>query len=602
MADLNPFPTIPDLKDGDWIDLDELGDNALRTYVKYPGIAVGRHVIWPNWLGCGALGETADHINARVDVTEGGGYTVERGMPVDIPSYVLAMLNQGWAFLSYSVANINDPNIRGPESRRKFCYVGKRPARLETLPVAQIKESHGLALDPDAIGNAGATAVVPPYGAMSVGDRVTFTWQGYYAGTPEFPHSETIILTAEHLGQPLKFMVPQIEVIIIEGGHADVSYSIRYANGVGDPGESERQTLRIEKPDSVRLPAIEINDYSGGPINPGYYPDGLTLRIDPSYAGIQQGDWLIVYWTGSRADRSVIKSLRIDRSILDRGLIELHVESQWLLANNGARVALSYQYARAGTAESSESLSLDISKPLNLPAPSVENATASGALRGDLLADIYGAYVNVPSEAETGSGKVEMHWFGHPNSGQHIAPSPVGGTGRRYFIPHTAIAANMSDSESARFTVFYRVTQPGQEKGEDSIKFNLLIKPLPKERYPDTQCSQAKGTETLRLVNVPAAGAELTVGRWPFKAVGQLLKIVARGTKAAGGGSTSIIVRNALPVTPAEFISDPIKANLPKSFLQTLRLNENFTLEASVSFDGGETYWPFKDGNLKLTT
>ena len=49
------------------------------------------------------------------------------------------------------------------------------------------------------------------------------------------------------------------------------------------------------------------------------------------------------------------------------------------------------------------------------------------------------------------------------------------------------------------------------------------------------------------------------------------------------------------------FNSDPIKALLSRSFLQTLRLNEYFTLETSVSFDGGETYWPFKDGNLKLT-
>ena len=600
MAELNPFPTIRDLKDGDWIDLDELGDKPLRTYIKYPGIAVGQDVVWSNWRGCGAQGETADCIDARVDVTVGGGYTDEYGMPVDIPNCVLVDMNQGWAFFSYAVANINDPTKRGPESRRKFCYVGKRPSRLETLPVAHIKESHGLALDPEAVDFVGATAVVPPYGAMSVGDKVTFTWQGYYAGEPETPHRETIELKAEHLGQPLKFMVPEIEVITIEGEHADISYSIQYANGVGDPGESERQTLRIEKPDSVRLPEIEINNYAGGPINPGNYPNGLTLRIEPSYAGIQHGDWVIVYWTGSQVDKSVIKALRIDRSILDRGVIELHLGPQWLLANNGARVALSYQYARAGVAESGESLSLDISKPLNLPAPSVENATPAGVLRGDLLADVNGAYVNVPPEAETGSGKVEMHWFGHPDNGRYIASSPVGGSDRRYFIPRTAIAANMSESETARFPVFYRVTQPGQERGEDSIEFNLLIKPLPVTRYPTPQCTQAQGTSTLSLARVPATGAELTVAEWPFMAEGQLMKIVARGVKSAGGGPTSITVRNALPVTQGEFNSKTIKATLLRGFLLALKLNEYFTLEASVSFDGGKTYWPFKDGNLKL--
>ncbi|MNR19810.1 hypothetical protein D3C85_1366220 [compost metagenome] len=158
----------------------------------------------------------------------------------------------------------------------------------------------------------------------------------------------------------------------------------------------------------------------------------------------------------------------------------------------------------------------------------------------------------------------------------------------------------MSESETARFPVFYRVTQPGQERGEDSIEFNLLIKPLPVTRYPTPQCTQAQGTSTLSLARVPATGAELTVAEWPFMAEGQLMKIVARGVKSAGGGPTSITVRNALPVTQSEFNSKTIKATLLRSFLLTLKLNEYFTLEASVSFDGGNTYWPFKDGNLRL--
>ena len=597
MAQSNPLPDIPDLKDDDWVDLDELGGQALRTYIKYPGITVDEDVIGPRWIGCGALGETADYVTSRIDVTVSGGYTAARGMPVDISNALLRQLDQGIALFSYSSSKNSDPDNRGPESLRRLCRIGRPSVRLETLPVAQIKESHGLALDPDAVGAVGASAVVPSYAAMSVGDKVTFTWQGFFEGFPDTPISRTLELKAEHIGWPLTFTVPQDQVLFNDS--ADIGYSIQYADGTGERGESERQTLLIRKPAVARLPAPQILNHSDGPINPGLFPNGLILRIQPSYADIQQGDRVLVYGNANRADRSLLSALRVDRSILDRGLIESHIPQQWLLDNSNTRVTFTYQYARAGSALSSESLALDISKPLDLPAPIVEDAVADGDLRGSLPADVSGAYVNVPAQAEIGSGKVEMHWFGHAAGGRHIAPNPVGGAGRRFFIPATAIAANMSATQ--RFQVFYRVTPPGQTASEDSVAFNLRIVPLPASRYPDTQCTQAQGTSTLSLARVPAAGADLTVAQWPFMAAGQLLKIVARGVRASGGGSTSITVRNALPVTQAEFNSKRVTAVLARTFLASLRLNENFTLEASVSFDGGETYWPFKDGNLKLS-
>lgn len=597
MTDLNPLPTIPDLKEGDWVDLDELGGQALRTYVKFPGITVDHHVLWPRWIGCGALGETVDFVASRVDVTTSAGYTPALGMPVDIPNAMLVRLDQGLAFYSYSVSTLKDPDNRGPESLRRFCFVGERPVRLETLPVVQIRESHELALDPAAVGSGGAQAVVAPYAAMSVDDVITFTWQGYYLGDPEPPVVRTLKLTGEHLGQPITFSVPQSEMDFSDS--AEVSYSILYANGAGARGESERQTFEIKRPVAARLPALQINNHTGGPINPGAFPNGLTVRIQPSYADIRQGDRVLVYGTASRADRSIVTSLRVDRSVLDRGLVELHIPRQWLLNNVSSTVTLSWQYARAGNALSSQPLTLDISKPLYLPAPIVEGATADGDLSGYLQPDLAGAYVVVPADAEIGTGKVEMHWFGHPNGGQYVAPSPVGGTGQRFFIPATAIAANMSDTR--RFEVFYRVTPPGQAAAEDSSRFSLRIVPLPITRYPDTQCTQAQGSSMLSLAQVPFGGANLRVAQWPFMAVGQLLKIVARGVRGSGG-PTSIVVRDSLPVTQTEFNNKRVDAVLQRNFLQSLKINENFSLEASVSFDGGETYWPFRDTNLKLVT
>lgn len=597
MEDVNPAPDIadPSMTDG-VIDLDQLGDRPLLTYIKYPGIALN-DVLWPNWRGCGAQGEVEDFSNSRLDVTEAGGYTPALGMPASIPNARLKGLNQGWAFYSYALGTPGDPNTRGPESLRVFCYVGKRAGndKDSLLPVVQIKESHQLALDPATVGAAGASAIVAPYQAMSVGDKVIFTWQGYFGGVPEPAYSEPLMLKSEHLGQPLKFTVPRIQIIGNPGGYAEISYSIEYA-GTDLKSDSEKQTIQIAKPGSALLPELAIKDYTGGPLDPARYPDGLMLQVKPVYTGIEEGDWVLVYWTGTESAKSITKALRVDRSILDSGVIELLIEPRWLAASAGGRVTVSFQYARKGSAESGEPLQLDISKPLHLPAPIVENVTPNGENRGDLQANTNGAYVNVPAEAETGSGKIEVHWEGNPKGGRGVISTPVGGTGRRFHIPPSLMAANMSDEESARFRVYYSVTPPGV----NSTAFNLLIRPLPRSQYPDTQCTQANGTTTLSLQRVPTTGADLTIGPWPFIAVGQLLTIEVSGINNAGG-PVPLTVRNKVAVTLDEFNKRKIEEKLSRSYLLSLKLNEKFTIRASVSFDAGDTYVPFNDMFLTLT-
>jgi hypothetical protein len=594
---------IEDLQPGDWIDLDQLGNNPLRTYIKYDGVAID-DVLWPNWRGCGEQGEVADHSNSRVDVTYAGGYTPQLGMPVLVPNDLLKQLNQGWAFYSYAIGLPGDPNVRGPESLRQFCYVGKRATKSTRLPVAQIQQSHDLALDPDAVSSAGAIAVVPPYRAMSVADKVIFTWQGYFQGTPEPAYRETKVLKAEDLGQPLTFTVPYTEVIGIEGEHADIKYRVEYADGAGLSSDSDQQTLQIVAPVSSPLPAITIKDHTGGPINPGHYPDGLVLQVKPVYAGIQEGDWGLVYWNGSDKTKSVIKSQRVDRSTLDSGLIEFLIEARWLKDNSNAQVTVSYQFAREGAAQSADPLQVDISKPLYLPAPIVEGATPEGENNGRLEASTSGAYVSIPESAEVGSGKVELHWQGHPNGGRHIALTPVGGNDKRYFIPASAIAANMSTLEKARFPVFYRVFPPGDATGEDSAYFNLHITPLPATRYPFTTSIQIVDNK-MSLFSVPIGGADLDIhssppsDAWPFMAQGQLLTMEVTGV-TQGGGDTSHFVRNAAPVTAVEFQNKKITVKLPKDFLRTLKINEPFTLKARVSFDGGETYIQFRNSTPTL--
>ncbi|MDN4548035.1 hypothetical protein [Pseudomonas sp. C32] len=594
MAELNPRPDIPELQPGDWIDLDKLGDGPLLTYIKYPSIAID-DALWPNWRGCGASGEVADHSTARVNVSIEGGYTPALGMPVYVPNDVLKKLDQGVAFYSYAVGDPLDPNIKGPESLRVFCYVGKRAQQSANVPVAQIKESHELALDPDDVSED-VTAVVPPYRAMSVGDKVTFKWQGYLQGVPQPEYSKFKVIKAEHLGQPLTFTVDLIEIIGIPGGYAEISYRIEYAGGAGQASDSDVQRIDIVKPESAPLPPITFEGYTGDPINPGTYPNGLTLQVKPVYTDIQEGDWVLVYWTGSERAKSVIKALRVDRSTLDSGLIEFLIEPQWLVANSNGQVQVTYQFARGGVARTAESLPLDIKKSLHLPPPIVKDATAD-SVGGYLEANTSGVYVKVPDDAETGGGAVEMHWYGHENGGRHIALTP--GPDQWFFIPPSAIAANMSTLEQKRFPVFYRVVTDGV----DSTPFHLLVTPLPASRYPLTKCRQVRDGK-LSLFEVHFNGADLEIDSlpfyaWPFMAEGQLLTMEITGVNKAGQ-DVRVFARDALPVTPAEFFNKKVDAKLPKDFLEDLELNEKFTMKARVSFDGGQTYTPFRDSDPTL--
>ncbi|WP_030131407.1 hypothetical protein [Pseudomonas sp. QTF5] len=600
-------PTIPGAKhgewDGQWIDLLELGSANLLTYIKYDSIAVG-DVLWPNWRGCSAEGEAQDHAQARVDVTEEDGYTPELGMPVEIPNERLISLDQGWIFYSYAVADGEDPNDRGPESARIFCYVGERRTATQQLPVPQIRESHDLRLAIDAITSAGATGVVPPYQAMSVGDEVTFTWQGYYQGLPEPPwiSPKRSIETAD-IGHPLVFMIPEADVLFSDS--AEISYKVEYVGDLGQDSVSEPQMIEvIEHDDAMLLPAIKIKGHDGGPLNPADFLDGLTLQVEPVYPGIQIGDGVLLYWGEGNQPPGVIKYAKADRSTIDSGVLELHLEHKWLMPYVGKVITASFQYARGGAGQSGQPLALTVKRPLHLPMPHVVDAKAEQTGNAWWLANTSGAYVEIPDDAQIDGAQVEVHWYGHQVNGRHIAPSPVAGYERRYFIPSTAIAANMSSDDSKRFPVFYRVTLP-DESPEDSARLNLRIEPLDSDRYPAVQCRQ--GTSTVRLRDV-TNGADLylessqpAIPVWPFMAKDQLLTISATGVAHGSGEAVATTVRNAMKVTSDEFILKKIEEILNYSFLNGLKRDQQFSLISKVSFDGGETYQSFKSTYLTLT-
>jgi len=591
---MNPFPRpfIPLLQGTDTIDLGEL-DGVLETYIKYPGIALGDWV-YPVWRGCGADGQAHDLVEPAVEVSEDNGYSEANGLPVSIPRELLLALDQGWLLYSYSVAP--QGGAIAPESLRQFCHVGVR-----TPPVAQMRDAHDLVLDPDNVTGSFALAVVPPYGAMRPGDKVILTFIGYWEGEEEDRWTQDKPVTRADIGKPLAWQVPKGNVSFIEGGYAEVLYHIEYVSGERSL-DSPVQIFQIGPETSPRQPAPWVDGHEGEDnLDPGVFPDGLYLHV-PAWPGMSDGDWLLLHWVGGRPDGSVIKSVRMDASLVDTGVVEIWIEPEWLLANVGGDVRVFHQFARAGRSLSSETLSLGIRQPLDLLPPVVDKATAeggSGENKGvlDAALAVSGVYVDVPSGVPLGPDDLlEVHWAGHPAGGQHVATTPANADNpRRFRVPSTAVAANIG-GEAKRFDVFYRLS-PGGGAPQKSVPFHLRIEPFPVDRYPNVECLQAN-TE-LSLSKVPESGADLRLRNWYYMAEGQLLIIEARGVNDQNQ-QRDLIVRDAAPVTADEFAAREITAKLSKEYLASLQLGQSFLLEARVSYDGGETWIEFRDTNLKL--
>lgn len=590
MDTVNAPPSIPDMKDVRWIDLVALGTSPLSTYIKYEGITEG-DMIFPNWRGCMADGTVIDYANSPVLVVE-TDLTPEGAMPVSVPNDLVQSLDQGWAFYSYAVSAAGSEPL-GPESKRLFIYIGERHMQ---LPVAQIKESHGLAIDAINVAGAPATVVVVPYQAMAAGDTVKVIWQGFYDDAPEDPWSEEIQVVDNQVGQPLIFSLPRSEIIGIPGGYADLSYSIEYAVPSGtNPTTSEVQRFQITESNIPLLPPLEIAGYSEGPLDPEQYPEGIKLQVIPLYDDIQAADDVLFYWTSPDPSRSHVYWLRVDPSTQDSQVLECHVPQAVLLENVGQQVNISYQYARKRNALRNTFLSLDIIKSQPLPAPIVMGASAESDNQGFITAfnAVEGVYINVPEEVVIDGQAVNMHWQGNTHSGAVVITAPVSGNAKRFYVPKEYIAANMG-GEVKRFPVFYTLKK-GEEPALKSVEFALRIKALELSQYPSVQCNGLQGNKELSLASLTAQGARVYSSHWAFMAKDQLLSISVTGvTPGPLTGDVSLVLRDKGPVTQDEVTAKEVFNHVPMDFLKTLKIGEHMSVNFFVSFDGGQTTYPFQ--------
>ncbi|CAG8865336.1 hypothetical protein PS627_01240 [Pseudomonas fluorescens] len=583
------IPSIPApfLTPANEVDVDILGAQDLPVYVNYDGIQEG-DTLRPVWRGADPQGEPFDALGSVVRVVDPDP---DLGVLVTITNSEVVDARGGHAFLSY-IVNGNDEQ----ESFRRFCFVGVRPQG-EALPVVQVIESHDQAIVLADLGGNGARVVVAPYTAMQAGDEVTLVFQGYDDFGYKLPVKQyPLQVTDQATGKPLQWLVPKSQFSSIENGRAELHYRLKL-KGQTDEVLAPVQTFSVPAtapslPDP--LPVVKIDDYAGGPLDPGMFPAGMTLRLaTPGLAS--SGDHVLLHWLGADLDNRYSQSLRLDTSCVPGSELVFKLDHQAVVNSAGDDITVFYQIAREGWALSADRLRFAVDMPRTLPLLSVRNAAGEGTGKGVVEA-LYltreGAYVTVPASADVRPGEsLRVHWEGHANGGRHVAEQPVAGETHRFQIPPSAIAANMEQvagEDEKRFAIRYEVVTA--QGGIFSAPYNLRILPIAVSDYQPPNCLEATAG-SLSVASLGARDATLEVASWAFMALGQLVTLSVAGVDGNGNATTEHLL-TAAPVTQAQLDAGKVVQPIPNTFIKSLKVGTSMSMNLNLSFDGGDTTFP----------
>ncbi|MFK0094918.1 hypothetical protein [Pseudomonas sp. NPDC090592] len=581
------------------MDLDKLGSENLKTYIEYPGMALGDE-LWPRFFGRGASGEVNDRdpTPITVDVLQPDGTFL-----LEIDNRLLIELDGGVAFYSYAKTifpkRASAPRYVEETSTRLFFYINKPVEADKLLPVPHFMNSDGLVIDLERLPGDGQV-ITTHYPFMTVGDKVVLSWKDEYAFTDRF----TKDIKTEDLGSPLVWRIDS-SILLLAGGWCELGYTIEYAGGGRSESPVQRFTI-VDGPDEQlpSLPAPQIPGHSGERLDPNQYGDGLPVEVDDY--GVQYGDELLLTASGKQVSRT---ALRVDRSIVDSGRLRFVVPAEWLQNHVGEAVKLTWQWARAGGAADSAPLELVLRKPLDLKVSFVEGATpkdpdpeeevdpemvAFGFMFPDRLK--LGAYALVPLESETNGGKITMHWEGFGSTGCYQTDKPIIGNNLKFQIPATAVPANFGK----RVKVFYTV-KDDDDAEQRSPAYGLRIEQLDSTSFEAVQCPAfPSGTISLSAVD-GAVEFKLSSRSWHFFAVGQIVHVYVTGKERPGEEPLpDQVIRERLPVSEDEWFNDELKMNLGKAYLQKLELYMLFDVCVEVSFDDGANFVQGATAHLKL--
>ena len=580
-----PRPTVPGLDPYGVLNIEELNQQALRTYCQATTQAA-QMWLHPLWRGTTSSGKALDIRPTPLYLLQG-----DETMLVEISFSTLTALDQGHAVFSYTVQPDQESAHDHDESDRVNILIGQRHFPGAGLNVASIKEAHELQFDHSDITDKGAMAMVPPWQAMHAGDHLTLIWSSFSADGGAIPELNLYREVFEpDVGLPMAFLIDYAYIAWASQGRGLLSYVVEYVGG--GKTVSPVQTFTLLPAPADRLPALRILGHDGGTIDPGLVGEGLTFSIQ-AYAQLQEGDSLIISAEDPANNLAeFITAIRLDRSSVDSGLLNVSVLGDWLEDYLDRRISLRYHLCRPGLCLAGDPLTLSVRATMTLPAPVVDGASGAGEGEGEFKAwdTADGIRIRVPSRAVYPAGaQVRMHWEGFAGTGSQIVSESDGGRPPTFVVSPSVVAPNIGKVVK----VFYRVTAEG-DAPRDSEVFNVRVLPIPAYGYPTLQCPDARNGE-LHVSGLPSLGARLTLAVWPLIALEQRVTITAIGTLRSGLTTSEEIYSRSVTSMTA-----PVSTYMDRTWLTTLAPNKDLELTVTVTADAGETKITFPRIYLKI--
>ncbi|AHG43537.1 hypothetical protein N018_09695 [Pseudomonas syringae CC1557] len=450
-----------------------------------------------------------------------------------------------------------------------------------------------------------------PKSALQFDLEVTFPLWG---GSNPVPGStETVVLMWDDsevdqrvLSTPIdvKELFAHVPVSKLTEGSHKLLYKVIFPNG-NENTSTPSFTVTIDKSPPMlagsKDPLAFPSDLIGNRVTARYleaHGNKVPATV-PTYDQPKPGDTLFLYWETSPTGSSLAGEKTLTEADMS---LDVEFDGDMIVdSGDGVRYA---SYEVQDRAENISVLSRTVSltvdaQPVPLVSPSVERSVPAGGGTGTLdpLSVTSGAFVVVPKEIDLQPTEVlTVYWTGFVLSASHETSTPVIKGEYRYAIPASAIPGNIGTDRPVQ--VYYTVTR-AQGKVETSAIYLLTIQPIADTRFPKLVCKQTTGINPVRLKlsSVPS-GADFSITPWVYIKAGQLMKMWAEGVDK-NGGDLYFDVFAKRPLTPGEEGSG-VSAVLARSFLEQLKVNEQFWVDIEVSFDEGKSYLDFRRENVLL--
>ncbi|MFV3292590.1 hypothetical protein ACNFBR_28175 [Pseudomonas sp. NY11955] len=377
---------------------------------------------------------------------------------------------------------------------------------------------------------------------------------------------------------------------LLKEGEFKVTYRVLGYNGV-ETG-SKPLTLTIDRTAPVLggdRGRLEFPELGSLPLTDEFLKKhGEVLRGQvPDYQVFMPGDTIVYYWDDQPLDNTQVGELTLTSANAGTPVI-IEYDGQMIRARgDGVRYGQYLVRDRAGN-ESQVAVPKAVivdAKPVPrvLPWPEVPLATGNQELVTLMLIDIHEPLeIRIPEPAVIYPGEPFTVEWALGMFGEQLLPGVEGV--RSYRVAERNVVALSGKTVPLRYAV------DGSDGQWWSDVRRVAIAPLPRSSMPIPQLSGTTGT-TFSLKQQTRDPA-ITLAPWKLISVDQWVRIEIRGVSSEGASNLPVMHNHAVTESELESgIGATGDLTVPLTFLGSLLLGQNFTVEVKVSFDAGRT-WP----------